>query len=64
MLRETNLRPITRGNLVVYPPSRHRLPRRGDSWKKKNKKIISKQPHAVRLEASWLEFAARVWEGR
>lgn len=44
-----------------FPPPR-RLPRRGDSWKK-NKKIISKQPHAVRLEASWLEFAARVWEG-
>lgn len=38
MLRETNLRPITRGNLVVYPPSRHRLPRRGDSWKKKIRK--------------------------
>lgn len=61
MLRETNLRPITRGNLVVYLPP-PRLPRRGDSWKK-NKKIISKQPHDVRLEASWLEFAARVWEG-
>lgn len=35
----------------------------GEIAGKKNKKIISKQPHAVRLEASWLEFAARVWEG-